>query len=488
MKLKSKILTITLVVHLLILFALVYVYYSLREQERNINSDLERIQKINNYVFQLSELQYRIKLAEIREIFRSDEANRKEIRDSEEKREEVLNLLAPLVINAKRKELLGNYRNSFSDQDMAALNQNNIEGLGITQIHVNEIRDYVYRLLFSVAILLASLTFLLYSFIRSLIVKPVSELAISAEKISKGNFDLMNTYQSKDEIGQLSRSFNFMAVELKKLYFDLEGQVKAKTSELQLINDAKTEFVSLVSHQLKTPLSIQWWYANSLATDPELSDDQRKQAKKIEESSERLLALVNKLLNVSKIELGIYSIDPEELALDKFIKEELDSLEGKLLEKEIKVRFESDLVVGSTYYLDKLLLSIIFSNVLSNSVRYTEKKGFIVIRAYADSDSIYLSVIDSGCGIPLDDQNKIGDKLFRATNAKAMYTEGTGLGIYIVKHVIQTLGGSLEYISPVENLSSLLGNHVTTPGTKCLVRLPKSGKIKRGGGVYLFKT
>lgn len=241
------------------------------------------------------------------------------------------------------------------------------------------------------------------------------------------------------------------------------------TSELQ-IDKAKNEFISLASHQLRTPLtSINWEAEMCLdGTYGKLSKKQEESIRQIHESNHRMIDLMTALLNVSRLEAGVPKINPVKTDIKKTIDSMLSELEAKIEKKEIKItkKYEKDLPIME---LDKDLIEIIIGNLLANAVDYTLKSGSIEISAGKDKEYVTVKIKDSGIGIPKAHQNNIFTKLFRADNAKKVSTDGTGLGLYIVKLVLDKIGGGIWFESE-EN-----------KGTTFIVRIPLLGMKKREG-------
>jgi len=239
-------------------------------------------------------------------------------------------------------------------------------------------------------------------------------------------------------------------------------------SKEQELDRAKTEFVSLASHQLRTPLSAVNWYGEMLLGGDagKLNDVQADYVREIYEGNQRMVELVNSLLNVSRLEVGKlinYPVSPvsmEELAAN-IEKELTPSIKAKHLIYQKDIHKQLPPVVA-----DPKLLRMIIQNFLSNAVKYTPDKGAVHIAMRRASDTevsqahlpadkpyFFMSVSDTGYGIPKAQQDKIFSKLFRADNVRALDVEGTGLGLYIVKEVAENLGGRVWFTSK-ESLGS----------------------------------
>ena len=227
------------------------------------------------------------------------------------------------------------------------------------------------------------------------------------------------------------------------------------------LDKAKTEFVSLASHQLRTPLSAINWYAEMLldGTAGKMSKDANDYIREIYEGNQRMVELVNSLLDVSRLELGKLSNNAEPtdfIALVNSLEKELQTMiVSKKLSFSKKLPSKMNAVSA-----DPKLLRMIVQNLLSNAVKYTPDNGTVSVQLRDANEhdikksgrrvttpALFFSVADTGYGIPAAQQAKIFSKLFRADNVRTLDVEGTGLGLYIVKEVIKKLGGAVWFES-----------------------------------------
>lgn len=234
-------------------------------------------------------------------------------------------------------------------------------------------------------------------------------------------------------------------------------------SKEQELDRAKTEFVSLASHQLRTPLSAINWYGEMLLEGDagEMNKDQHEYVKEIFEGSQRMSELVNSFLDVSRLEVGKMVTQPEPTDVRQIVDMLHKELAMQMGVKQIVLK--QDLTEIPRVNADPKQLTMIVQNLLSNAVKYTDEKGTVEITlrianeterraARVQSDEPYwlFSVKDDGYGIPVEQQPKIFSKLFRADNVRRLDVEGTGLGLYIVKEVVSKMGGTVWFDS-VEN-------------------------------------
>lgn len=217
------------------------------------------------------------------------------------------------------------------------------------------------------------------------------------------------------------------------------------TKELQ-VDRAKTEFVSLASHQLRTPLSVIKWYTEALLSEKQSKTvNKEKYLEEVHHGNERMIKLVNNLLNIARLEMGKLNVNNELVNSTKLLQEIVDSHKPKIEEKKQKITIESKDVPDT--YIDIELLRMVLSNIIFNSVKYTPEKGEISCKIRQNKGNILFEISDNGIGIPEKEQSKIFEKLYRASNALVVDREGAGLGLYLVKEIVKIIGGSIRFKS-----------------------------------------
>lgn len=252
------------------------------------------------------------------------------------------------------------------------------------------------------------------------------------------------------------------------------------------IDSAKSEFVMLASHQLRTPISTSAWFLEMLLSGEvgELNEKQKDYAQELFHSNRRMWSIVSMLLNISRIEMGTFIISPEIYEIKNVIDEILSSyrlsFEKKNLSYEVTV--EENL---PSINIDKKLFNIVMDNLLSNSLDYTPENGKIIVSVKKDDQNLIIDVTDNGIGIPKKDQSKIFTKLFRSDNAKEIDSDGTGIGLNMTKSVVESWNGKLGFTSPVTMRKDEKGKEYPV-GTSFFFSIPLSGMIKKEGSVELL--
>jgi len=217
------------------------------------------------------------------------------------------------------------------------------------------------------------------------------------------------------------------------------------------VDRMKTEFISLASHQLRTPISTARWYLEMLAGGDagELNPVQKEFVLEVQKANERMLALVQSLLNISRIESGRIIISPEKTQISELIKNVSEEMQLKANEKKIKIVSEKYPKL-QLIMLDKNLIRNVIVNLLSNSIKYSPEETTITTDIKkVDSKTIEVSITDQGYGIATKDQPKIFQKFYRASNINKVSTEGNGLGLYLAKSIIESSGGNIGFNSKI---------------------------------------
>ncbi len=218
-------------------------------------------------------------------------------------------------------------------------------------------------------------------------------------------------------------------------------------SKIRSVEKMKAEFISLASHQLRTPLSgVKWFVEMMLSGDSgKITDLQKKYLSKIKESNEREIQLVNSLLNVSRIESGKIVVMSKKTDLRKFVESVAAEVKMNIGgDRNIEFDIQKNL---PDLEIDPDLIKHVYSNLISNAVLYTNPGGKIEIKVHTKGGSVISEIKDNGIGIPKSEQSRMFEKFFRASNATKKVTEGTGLGLYLSKTIVESSGGNIWFTS-----------------------------------------
>ncbi|MDO8620277.1 MAG: ATP-binding protein [bacterium] len=317
---------------------------------------------------------------------------------------------------------------------------------------------------------------ILYVILAVFVLRPIRSLAEATEKIKNNDFTARAKVFYNDEIGSLASAFNAMTStvlisekalreqlverteQVKKIDSLLAQQKEAVTQlkahddelakaneQLRKLDSLKSEFVTVAAHQLRTPLtSIKWAYEELLTeADGALSDQQKKITQDGFQSSVNAIRIINDLLDLARIEEGRsqyvikhQSILPIALSVSQQFSK---NASYKDIELKSKISPEELPDVG----IDSEKIQMVLENVLDNAVKYTHSGGKIIFSVSKGASGIVITVADTGIGIPEAQRINLFTKFFRGSNAMLVHTDGSGLGLYVAKRIVEDHGGTL---------------------------------------------
>ena len=359
------------------------------------------------------------------------------------------------------------------DADAAGLKENDLLAVIKIRVPTEPIADSFHwnrALLLSIALVTALLIMAgSYLIVRYVIVKPVKHLKEVSDAISAGELNVRSEIQTGDEFEDLSHAFNrmlrnlvSMQDRLRKVNTDLDRKVdELAQANLALYesNRLKSDFLATMSHELRTPLNSILGFSEVLGTASGLSDKQQRWVRNIRSSGEQLLALINDILDLAKIEAGKMQVRVVEFSVYD-VCEGLLTMFRPLAEKK-NIDLRGALAAGIPLLRqDVVKFQQVLSNLLSNAVKFTPEGGRVLLKADADFPFVVLTVSDTGVGIALEEQELVFEKFRQAGNPLTREHAGTGLGLSIVRELSKLLGGEVT-------LQSELGR-----GSTFTVRLP----------------
>ena len=259
-------------------------------------------------------------------------------------------------------------------------------------------------------------------FVNRSLLSPIRRLSEAMDLVGKGIFDIqISTEAPFGDIEEIYRNFNLM------------------TQELAANEILKSEFVSNVSHEIKTPVTAIEGYAMLLQGSENLSAEESEYVDKIVANSSRLSELVTNVLLLSKIDNQAIETKSERFSLDEQIRQSILMLEQKWSEKNIELDVEMQSV---QYEGNRGLMLHIWNNLIGNAIKFTPENSTVSIRLEQNEGSIVFTVDDEGMGISEESMKHIFDKFYQADNSHKQ--EGNGLGLALVKRIVDMLGGSIS--------------------------------------------
>ncbi|HIV11947.1 MAG TPA: HAMP domain-containing histidine kinase [Candidatus Pullilachnospira stercoravium] len=273
------------------------------------------------------------------------------------------------------------------------------------------------------------LTFFTRKKMRDTYEEPLHRLAEGTRKVAEGDFSVyvptVHTSSRLDYLDVMILDFNKMVEEL--------GSVET----------LKTDFVSNVSHEMKTPIAVIKNYAELLQTDRGTEEERREYARNIEEAAARLSTLISNILKLNKLENQ--SIDPDIEDYDLSGQLEMCILQYEELWDKKELELEVDIAERVNVRADRSLMELVWNNLLSNAVKFTEPGGTVTIRQRTAEGQVEVSVTDTGCGMSQESIRHIFDKFYQGDTSHAR--EGNGLGLALVKRIIDLMNGEITVVS-----------------------------------------
>jgi len=212
------------------------------------------------------------------------------------------------------------------------------------------------------------------------------------------------------------------------------------------VSQMKSDFVSFVTHQLRTPLAGLKWTLELAAQEPALPADAASLVQDARDAAERLIGLVNNLLDVSRLERGKLTLALQNIRIGVLTRSVLDEMSQLIQDRGHRLSIAGDADVPPVKAEPQLLRQVLL-NLVSNALQYTPPGGTIAIAMGREGRLARWSITDSGIGIPEASRARLFEKFYRAENVTAIETEGTGLGLYLVRLVMEQLGGQVTYVS-----------------------------------------
>lgn len=292
-------------------------------------------------------------------------------------------------------------------------------------------------------ILLIVVMLVTFSIIQLVILKPLRIITDAFDQLKEKNYIIRLKGAHIAEMEKVYDSFNEMVQRVREADEQMAEEMK-RTKE---IDRMKSEFISVAAHQLRTPLSAIKWTLKMLIDGDigALNPEQKTYLTQGYISNERIIKLVNDLLNVARIEEGRFGYIFSHIHIEDLIDGIVFDLEHTIKEKKIKFQFNrTDNASRPLVYLDPSKIRLVVQNLLDNAVKYTPEGGEVTINVKYSKIYLEIEVVDTGIGIPEDQKKKLFSKFFRASNAVKKQTEGTGLGMFIVKNIVEKHGGRIE--------------------------------------------
>ena len=281
----------------------------------------------------------------------------------------------------------------------------------------------------SILVILTTLIVGLFSFyVSGVLIRPLKELLQVMKKVTEGHLDQQIKVKGKYEIAQLSLAFNHMSERLLE------------------VDNSRQEFVANVSHELKTPLSSIKVLSESLLLQESLPEEMYKDfLMDITSEVDRETEIINDLLALVKLDRKDMTLSFENTYLNKTIQDILKRLHPLAQQRNIDLIYDSRRDVYAR--VDEMKITLAISNLIENAIKYNKENGIVTVILDADHQNAFITVQDTGIGIPAEEQHKIFDRFYRVDKTRDRMTGGTGLGLSITHRTILLHQGSIKVIS-----------------------------------------
>lgn len=302
----------------------------------------------------------------------------------------------------------------------------------------------VDRTLIIIGLLALVLAFLLTEIIARRLTQPIVELTNISKKMSELDFDVKyRTRDSRTEIDILGEHMNTMSSSLENALDELQEANKELKKDIEIKEkneEMRKEFLSNVSHELKTPIALIQGYAEGLSEG--MADDPESRAyycEVIVDESQKMNKMVQQLLSLNELEYGVNSVEVTEFNISELIRSLVNASKILIENAGIKLSFEmgEDVIVNS----DEYLVEVVFSNFLSNAIHYCKNENVIKVSQVEKDDTVLISVYNSGDTILEEDIERLWDKFYKIDKARTREYGGSGVGLSIVKAAVESING-----------------------------------------------
>lgn len=342
------------------------------------------------------------------------------------------------VLEKKENTVVGTlgdvYKMDMFTLQVPVLNGVNKETIGAIFISAPapEMQDMKLRILkiTGVSILLVTFISLLFSFaVSRKISKPIKKIGSVAKKFAKGDFssrvEMKGNGYNITEISELAETFNNMA------------------HDIEMADNIRNNFVSDVSHELRTPMTTIGGFVDGILDDTIPQDRQKEYLKIVKEEIVRLSGLVNSFLDITRLKNEKLSLEMADFDINETIRRTLINLESRINDKniDIDIEFESESCIVKA---DQNSIKRVLTNLLDNAIKFTNENGVITIKVYSKQHEVFVSVKNTGCGIAEAEQKLIFERFYKVDRSRAINRQGTGIGLYIVKDILNQHGKDIK--------------------------------------------
>jgi signal transduction histidine kinase len=315
--------------------------------------------------------------------------------------------------------------------------------LGVSFAEVKKNILYSAALIGLITLLLFSATVIIaYLLVRNIVVSPLKNLSNAFEKLKNKDYNVQLGDTRISELRNVFQSFNAMSAKVK----EAEEKITEELNRTKQLDKIKSEFISVAAHQLRTPLSAVKWTLKMIIDGDlgSLNAEQKTFLMQGYQTNERTIRLVNDFLNVVRIEEGRFGYELTSIHIEDLIDNIIQEFTHRVKEKGIAFFYDKPKDRLPIVKIDPSKMRLALQNLIDNAIKYTPAGGKVTISIKYSKLYISIAVEDSGIGIPKHQIKRLFGKFFRSDNAIKSQTEGSGLGLFIVKNIIEKHGGKVS--------------------------------------------
>ncbi len=283
----------------------------------------------------------------------------------------------------------------------------------------------IFRMFLISALVAFVVAFIAVYIVTYSITKPLRQMSMITKEYATGDFSKRIEIKGNNELAELGNAMNSMAQSLSALEY------------------SRRSFVANVSHELKTPMTTIGGFIDGILDGTISAEDEEKYLKIVSNEVKRLARLVSSMLNLSKIEAGELSLNLKKVDISALIFNTMLSFEQLINNKSIDIR-GLDTMENLHVNVDEGLINQVIYNLIDNAVKFTPESGYIDVHAEQDSQVTTVTITNSGAGVPADEIERIFERFYKVDKSRGLDTKSTGLGLYIVKSIVEMHGGTVE--------------------------------------------
>ncbi|MCQ2479388.1 MAG: HAMP domain-containing histidine kinase [Clostridia bacterium] len=279
-------------------------------------------------------------------------------------------------------------------------------------------------MLISAIITLFVSTVIIYGLVYK-ITKPLKQMSYAAKQYADGDFSFKVSVSGDDELAELANAFNKMAISLSAL------------------ESSRRSFVANVSHELKTPMTTIGGFIDGILDGTIEQEEEKKYLEIVSDEVKRLSRLVTGMLNMSKLEAGEMNINAREFDISNSIFKTVLNFEKKIEQKNLDILGLENMQSIKVVADEDMIMQVIY-NLVDNAIKFTPESGFIDLNSFTDGEKVYVSIRNSGDGISRDELHKVFERFYKIDRSRSYDVKGAGLGLYIVKSIINLHRGEIK--------------------------------------------